>query len=215
MPNFLKDKAVCRVITEYFDARGSSWREDLGADDLLSPSNLLDYAKEKIKDAAELTELENTVKNAQKRAEHITAWRIECTLREYEKPDDKNVYFSWPIHTEDETGALSDIRPAIEVNGRIVQPRDKSDGSTKREKAQKERNKIIEAYTIIAAGKEADENGNLKVSLTEFVERSKEFFGKELSKPAVRKKLKKYGDYVVVNGVIFPSDPEDADENEE
>ena len=213
--DFLKDKAVCRVITEYFDARESSWREDLGADDLLSPSNLLDYAKEKIKDAAELTELENTVKNAQKRAEHITAWRIECTLREYEKPDDKNVYFSWPIHTEDETGALSDIRPAIEVNGRIVQPRDKSDGSAKREKAQKERNKIIDAYTTIAASKEADENGNLKVSLTEFVERSKEFFGKELSKPAVRKKLKKYGDYVVVNGVIFPSDPEDADENEE
>ena len=105
----------------------------------------------------------------------------------------------------DSSGALKDIRPEVEVGGRVVQPRDKSDGSHKENKAKKERQQVINAYTLIAAEKEPETDGRVVVRIGDMVERSEEFFGKDLTKPAIRKKIDKYGDLVIMNGVVLPA----------
>ena len=148
---------------------------------------------------------------AEEHAEHITGWRISCTLREYEKADDQEVYFDWPVHKPDTSGVLHDIRPDVEVNGKTFHQRDKSNGSKKAAKAEKERQSIIDAYTLISAEKDPDLDGNVVVKLADFVERSEEFFGKEIKRDGIRKKLKKFGDFDVDNGVV--SLHHDDDEN--
>lgn len=44
---------------------------------------------------------------------HITAWRIEGTLREFERFDPVNFYFDYPVHRLDD-GELSGLKPEVE-----------------------------------------------------------------------------------------------------
>lgn len=207
--DYLKTKAACKAIIEFLDdILNNGWRGDLGSDDFLSKAILMDYARTRLTDAL-LYQLGQAVEQAEKHAEHITAWRIECTLREYEKPDDRNVYFSWPVHLPDDSGALKDIRPEIEVGGRIVQPRDKSDGSKKEAKAKEERQEIIDAYTLIAADKEPDEDGMVRVTVQDFVDESEEYFGKKFKRASIYKKLRKYGDFSIEDSVVIPAGDEE------
>ena len=204
--DFLKGKAACRTITSYLDkVLPPGWRDSMSPDDLLSRFQLMEYCKGGALQSAQLKELETEVAKAEHHAEHTTAWRISCTLREYERPDDRDVYFAWPVHIPDTSGALKDIRPEVEVGGRVIQPKDKSDGSHKENKAKKERQAVIDAYTLIAAEKEPEADGRVVVRIGDMVERSKEFFGKEMTKPAIRKKIDKYGDLVITKGVILPA----------
>lgn len=204
--DFLKGKAACKAIIAYLDSTlPKGWRDDLGPDDFLSKFQLMEYCKGGALSPAQLSEAEAEAAKAEHHAEHTTAWRISCTLREYERPDDRDVYFAWPVHVADTSGALKDIRPEVEVGGRVVQPRDKSDGSHKEDKAKKERQQVIDAYTLIAAEKEPEADGRVVVRIGDMVERSAEFFGKEMTKPAIRKKIDKYGDLVVTKGVVLPA----------
>lgn len=38
-----------------------------------------------------------------------TPWRVEFVLREFATPEPKNVYFDWPLHRIDESGALASL----------------------------------------------------------------------------------------------------------
>lgn len=207
---YLKTKAACHAICKYMDANQLGWRNDLGPDEFMSKAALLDYCRGATTPDS-FKELEKAISEAEHHAEHISAWRIDCTLREFEKPAEQNVYFSWPIHVSDDSGALRDIRPEVEIAGRTIQPRDKA--APKEDKNRKERQTIMDAYTLIQASKEPDKDGNIVVKIGDMVERSVEFFGKELTKPAIRKKLDKFGDFVVKNGSILPAS--DVEENDE
>ena len=198
-------KAACRAIIGFLDGKlPAGWRDDLGPDDFLSKARLAEYAKGKLPDE-DLYRMWQETLAAEQHAEHITAWRIECTLREFEKPDSRNVYFEWPIHTPDESGALADIRPEIEVGGRIIQPRDKSDGSSREKKAQEERQAIVDAYTLIAGGKEPDEDGVTRVTVQDFVDASEEYFGREMKRASIYKKIRKYGDFDIEDSIVTPA----------
>lgn len=45
--------------------------------------------------------------------------------------------------------------------------------------------------------------------LDDFVERAEEFFGREMTKPGIRKKLKKFGDFDIDKGIVTPSTDEE------
>jgi len=206
----LKVRAACKAIISCLDGMLSKgWRDDLGPDDFLSKHQLMEYCKNRSLPAEQMAAIEESVASAEHHAGHTTAWRISCTLREFEKPDDRDVYFSWPVHLPDTSGALKDVRPEIEVGGRIIQPRDKSDGSQKEKKTKEERQAVIDAYTVIASEKNPDEHGNIIVRIGDMVERSEEFFGKEMTKPAIRKKIDKFGDLIVKNGRIIPAEQQE------
>lgn len=106
------NKVVCMACRRYLDAH-FQWREDLSQDDLLSSTQMMNYCEEKL-DKWQMKALQKQVDEAKKQAETRTAWRIEGTLREFPKFQPVNLWFDYPIHREDESGALKDIQPEDE-----------------------------------------------------------------------------------------------------
>ena len=56
-----------------------------------------------------------------KKADGMTAWRIEGTLREFARFDPVNLWFDYPVHKLD-TGLLEDLQPDSEFQN-AGQPR--------------------------------------------------------------------------------------------
>ena len=103
----LHNKAACRVIKAKLDKRGHP--DDYGPDDALSKSRMLTIAKEKL-GLADLRAIDAEVAAAQKKADSMTAWRIEGTLREFASFAPVNLWFDYPVHKLD-SGLLEDLQP--------------------------------------------------------------------------------------------------------
>lgn len=211
----VKTKLVCRAISTYLDSvLDASWRDDIGLDDIQSEYQLTNYAKDHLTDE-QMQELQPLIVAADDHAEHVTAWRISSTLREFETPPDMDMWFDYPLHHVDESGLLKDIRPDVEVNGRTLHQKDKSDGSAKQAKRDKERQDIIDAYETIAAGKEPDDDGVVRVRVKDAIDRSEELLGKKYARSSINKKFKKFGDFKIIKGVILPTDSTDEDDDDD
>lgn len=103
----LHNKAACRVIKAMLDKRGHA--DSYGLDDTLSRHRMLTIAKEKL-GLADLRAIDAEVAAAEKKADGMTAWRIEGTLREFARFDPVNLWFDYPVHKPD-TGLLEDLQP--------------------------------------------------------------------------------------------------------
>lgn len=102
----LHNKAACRVIKAMLDKRGHA--DAYGPDDALSKSRMLTIAKEKL-GLADLRAIDAEVAAAQKKADSMTAWRIEGTLREFASFAPVNLWFDYPVHKLD-GGLLEDLQ---------------------------------------------------------------------------------------------------------
>lgn len=107
-----ENKAVCGACKQYLDAH-FKWDDDLSQDDLLSSKQMLNYCENKL-DKWQWAALQRNVVEAKTAAQAKTAWRIEGTLREFPKFKPVNVWFDYPVHTADVSGALGDIQPETE-----------------------------------------------------------------------------------------------------
>ena len=103
----LHNKAACRVIKAMLDKRGHA--DAYGPDDALSKRRMLTIAKEKL-GLADLRAIDAEVAAAQKKADSMTAWRIEGTLREFASFAPVNLWFDYPVHKLD-SGLLEDLQP--------------------------------------------------------------------------------------------------------
>lgn len=103
----LHNKAACRVIKAMLDKRGHA--DAYGPDDALSRHRMLTIAKEKL-GLADLRAIDADVTAAEKKADGMTAWRIEGTLREFARFDPVNLWFDYPVHKPD-SGLLEDLQP--------------------------------------------------------------------------------------------------------
>lgn len=103
----LRGKAACRVIKAMLDKRGHA--DAYGPDDALSRHRMLTIAKEKL-GLADLRAIDAEVAAAEKKADGMTAWRIEGTLREFARFDPVNLWFDYPVHKPD-SGLLEDLQP--------------------------------------------------------------------------------------------------------
>lgn len=103
----LHNKAAFRVIKAMLDKRGHA--DAYGPDDALSKSRMLTIAKEKL-GLADLRAIDAEVAAAQKKADSMTAWRIEGTLREFASFAPVNLWFDYPVHKLD-SGLLEDLQP--------------------------------------------------------------------------------------------------------
>lgn len=103
----LHNKAACRVIKAMLDKRGHA--DAYGLDDTLSRHRMLTIAKEKL-GLADLRAIDAEVAAAEKKADGMTAWRIEGTLREFARFDPVNLWFDYPVHKLD-SGLLEDLQP--------------------------------------------------------------------------------------------------------
>nr|DAY94456.1 MAG TPA: Regulatory protein repA [Caudoviricetes sp.] len=103
----LRTKAACQVIRAMLDKRGHA--DVYGPDDAFSRHRMLALAKEYL-GLADLRAIDAEIAAAEKKADGMTAWRIEGTLREFARFDPVNLWFDYPIHKPD-SGLLEDLQP--------------------------------------------------------------------------------------------------------
>lgn len=106
------DRILCSTCKAYLDSHWD-WQDDLSDDDLLNPKAILSYCENVLPDWR-MNILRNMIAEEQERVRNKTAWRLEATLREFPGFDPINVWFEYPIHRMDVSGALADINPTTE-----------------------------------------------------------------------------------------------------
>ena len=118
---------------------------------------MLDYCRENLK-TLDFKALTVKVEEAKAGVKMRTAWRIEGTLREFPKFPPVNLWFDYPIHRMDESGALNDI-----------QPEDEKPGWKKKVKSPEERKQEKEE-NLMAAFEASDMEGTGRVKLSDLVD---------------------------------------------
>lgn len=151
-----ENKAVCAVCRQFLDAH-FKWEEDLSQDDLLSSSVMMNYCENKL-DKWQWQTLKKQVQEVRERVKNQTAWRIDGTLREFPKFEPVNLWFKYPIHVADDSGALGDIQPEEEIPA-----------WRKKQKTPEERKQEKEA-SLMAAFEASDMEGTGAVKLSDLVD---------------------------------------------
>ena len=190
-----ENKAVCDACRQYLDAH-FKWEDDLSQDDLLSAYQMMNYCENKL-DKWQMDALNRNIEAAKKKARSMTAWRIEGTLREFQKFQPVNLWFDYPVHTVDTSGVLGDIQPEAE------QPPWKRGTEKIKKNAQSrktDRKKALE---------EAIEGSNFGEAPT--VKDVAEYLG--ISERTARDRIKEHGGYTYENGEIRKKD-KDSDDGE-
>ena len=107
-----ENKAICQVCVNWLK-QYDGLIDGVSQDDMCSSVQMLDYCREKLK-SLDFKALNVEVQKAADKVKTMTAWRIEGTLREFPKFQPVNLWFDYPVHREDESGALKDIQPEDE-----------------------------------------------------------------------------------------------------
>ena len=107
-----ENMAICQVCIDWLN-HYDGLIDGVSQDDMCSSVQMLDYCREKLK-SLDFKALNIEVQKAVDRVKTMTAWRIEGTLREFPKFQPVNLWFDYPIHRGDESGALKDIQPEDE-----------------------------------------------------------------------------------------------------
>lgn len=103
-----ENKLTCSVCKDWISRFDKEAIDNLSQDDLLSASTMLDTARKTLSNVS-FKLMANDIDNAKKAAHSRTAWRIEGTLREFPKFEPINLWFDYPVHKEDVSGALKDL----------------------------------------------------------------------------------------------------------
>ena len=134
----LHNKAACAVIKRTLDKRG--FADSYGPDDAFSRTRMLAVAKEHL-GLSDLRAIDAEVAAAEKKADGLTAWRIEGTLREFARFDPVNLWFEYPVHKLD-SGLLEDLQPESDARttGRFGAAKRWSTSPAERQKQSREKN---------------------------------------------------------------------------
>ena len=103
------NKGLCNVCKAYLDAH-FKWQNDLSEDDLLNSKRLIAYC-ENVLDEWQMQALRRQLNDEMRRVASMTAWRIEGTLREFPRFEPVDLWFRYPVHCIDASGALYDVSP--------------------------------------------------------------------------------------------------------
>ena len=98
--------AACQDV---LDRCAPWWRDSVPPDTQGVAARFMDWAKENMPFLIE--KLDAAYRAAGEAARTATAWRIEGTLREFPGFTPRNLWFEYPAHRLDDTGALADLRP--------------------------------------------------------------------------------------------------------
>ena len=178
-----ENKAVCATCKRYLDAH-YAWQDELSQDDLCSQVQMQNYCKEHLS-PMQMRELQNQISQSLAAVRVKTAWRIEGTLREFSRFELVNLWFNYPVHQADDSGALKDINPEEETpSWKKAMDRRKAP-----EKRKKERKDSLEnAYEACEI--------NEKVTVQDL----SEFMG--VTEKTVRNRLKEHGGFRINEGIV-------------
>ncbi len=142
-----ENKAACKTLTAWLDGVSDSWRREVGPDERLSEAAFL-LALESVLPKRRMEEARQIAAAAKPAADSKTAWRIEGTLREFPRFPPVNVWFDYPIHVADDSGALKDIKPESD------KPAFQKGGERTAKKAEQDRiqknKKVMAAYSKLS-----------------------------------------------------------------
>lgn len=148
-----ENKAACRALTRWLDGVSDTWLREVGPDERLSEAAFL-LALEGVLPPKRMEEARQIARDAKPAADGKTAWRIEGTLREFPRFPPVNVWFDYPIHVADDSGALKDIQPEGESQnwkstwkGNFKKKRSAEQAKTDRKR------ELEEAYDAVDKGK--------------------------------------------------------------
>lgn len=102
----------CEAITKSLDSTGKPWRMDIGQDDALVAAKLAPVAVDILGQDKAL----KIAEDAEKKAEHVTGWRIGGILREFPAFKPRNVFFCYPVHPIDRWDLLADAKADGEIS---------------------------------------------------------------------------------------------------
>ena len=105
-----KNEFSCRACIDTLDKYSDSWEDHVSQDDMCSAVQMKKACDSHL-EGIQAREAEAAVRMAEKRAESLTAWRIEGTLREFPKFAPVNLWFDYPAHSLDQSGVLQDVQP--------------------------------------------------------------------------------------------------------
>jgi RecA-family ATPase len=179
-----ENEAVCRTYINYLDKYHNTWEDHVSQDDLCSAKAMSETA-DKYLVGENRTEADKAIKQAKSDVQRLTAWRIEGTLREFPRFQPTNLWFDYPIHHIDITGALNDVDTEGEAS-----PWKKNFTKKKTpEERKKERNESIET---------AFEACGIDEKVT--VQAMAEYMG--VSDKTIRSRIKEHGGFWIDEGEV-------------
>ena len=173
-------KIICRTCEEWL-RRFRVDVDDISQDDRVTPKAMLSIAHRELQTNSYKL-LCNDIAKAQQSLKSRTAWRIEGTLREFPKFTPINLWFDYPIHREDVTGALKDL----DVDGESDWRRNFSKRKSNKERSDERKESIETAFSGI------EENGRCRMS------ELADYLG--VTEKTVRNRLKEHGGFWVDAG---------------
>ena len=105
-----ENKAGLAVCAQWLDRLCAGWEDDVSQDDRLSLPRMRAYCERRFS-AANFAALSEAIRQARRQSRRRTAWRVEGTLREFDRFPPINMWFEYPVHRIDEGSALQDIDP--------------------------------------------------------------------------------------------------------
>lgn len=103
-----ENKAICKVCGAWL--KRFELADKVSQDDLCSQKAALEACRGLLRQQTYQLMMED-VEAAKRQIQARSAWRVEGTLREFPKFPPVNLWFDYPIHRADESGALRDIEP--------------------------------------------------------------------------------------------------------
>ena len=179
------NKLTCDVCIDYLNSLYEDWEDDVSQDDMCSQVQMMAYCKKKLF-KGQLAELEQRIKDAERKAHTRTAWRIEGTLREFPKFEPVNAWFDYPVHKTDKSGVLKDIQPDTDN----LQPWQKASGKRKTPADKKKERIQAVDMAFEACGI------NDKVTVDDLAEYM------AVTEKTVRNRLKEHGGFIVEDNEI-------------
>ena len=151
-----KDKETCRICKNWI-ARFQNVDELCSQDDLVTANKMIEIARKSLPEHSYKLMMSD-INNSDLKVEKRTAWRIECTLREFSRFDPLNLWFDYPIHKFDDTGVLKDCN-FEEVNSKNSPYKKNFDKKKSPEEIKKERKEaLMTAFSAV------QENGQASIS---------------------------------------------------
>ena len=181
-----KNKSVCAALQSFLEKH--NYGDAASQDDLCSQKEMREICRQRL-DNANYAEAMKLAAEAEKMAESKTAWRIEGTLREFPKFPPLNLWFDFPVHREDMSGALKDIQLDFGFNQKGSPYQKNFNKKKTKEELKKERGEAL-----LRAFDACNTDGNVTVSdLAEYL---------GITEKAVRNRIKETDIFKVENSKV-------------
>nr|DAW71923.1 MAG TPA: Regulatory protein repA [Caudoviricetes sp.] len=194
------NQAACEVYKQALQERNNAYyQQNVGLDDLLSPAQMRTHFEKGISDVIDRAPFVDKLEEFRNKIQIATAWRVEGTLREFAKFKPVNMWFSYPVHTLDETGVLADIQ-LEEVNNHARARKAREGRKSKEETWEVKLQKLETAYDALFDGSDP-------VTVKEMAEYL------DVDEKTVRSHIKKHKDFEHKNGIAVKVNTDEKTEN--